>query len=149
MNLLLPREVRARLKVELRRAGDREIGGFLMAEQLAPGEFRIVDISVDHTAGTVVHFRRRIRQHQEQLQKFFADTGHDFGRYNYLGEWHSHPRFSVNPSADDVDAMQDLVRGPGIDFAVLMIVRLDWHFWLRVSALLFTSGGTITAVKAD
>lgn len=47
MNLLLPREVRAQLKAELRRAGDREIGGFLMAEQLAPGEFRIVNITVD------------------------------------------------------------------------------------------------------
>lgn len=102
MNLLLPREVRAQLKAELRRAGDREIGGFLMAEQLAPGEFRIVNITVDHAAGTATHFRRRIQQHQEQLQKFFSDTGQDFARYNYLGEWHSHPSFSTNPSADDI-----------------------------------------------
>ena len=75
MNLLLPREVRARLKAELRRAGDREIGGLLMAEQLAPGEFRIVDISVDHKAGTVVHFRRRAQRHAEKLHEFFEETG--------------------------------------------------------------------------
>jgi proteasome lid subunit RPN8/RPN11 len=33
-----------------------------------------------------------------------SDTGHDFSRYNYLGEWHSHPRFGLYPSADDVSA---------------------------------------------
>jgi proteasome lid subunit RPN8/RPN11 len=149
MNLLLPRDVRARLKAELRRAGDREIGGFLMAEQLAPGAFRIIDITVDHTTGTVMHFRRRIEQHQEQLRRFFAETGHDFGRYNYLGEWHSHPRFSVNPSADDLGAMRDLVGQAGIDFAVLMIVRLDWHYWLRRSARSFSSDGSISLVRVS
>ena len=147
MNLLLPRDVRARLKAELRRADDREIGGFLLAEQLEPGVFRIVDITVDHVTGTAVYFRRSAVQHGEQLERFFSETGREFGRYNYLGEWHSHPRFSTNPSADDISAMQQLVRAPEIGFAVLVIVRLDWRFWLRVSAYAFSNDGAITPVK--
>lgn len=149
MNLLLPRSIRARLKAELRRAGEREIGGVLMAEQIAPGVFRVAQITVDHGAGTVVHFRRRIERHREQLQRFFAETGHDFSRYNYLGEWHSHPRFALHPSADDVSAMQELVRDPTMEFAVLMIVRLDLYFWLGVSALVFSNDGSSAAVKIE
>ena len=34
--------------------------------------------------------------------------------------------------------MREFVREPEIEFATLMIVRLDWLFWLRASAWLFT-----------
>jgi hypothetical protein len=149
MNLLLPRDIRARLKAELRRAGEREVGGFLMAEQIEPGTFRVAEISVDHGAGTAVHFRRRIEEHREELQRFFAKTGHDFSRYNYLGEWHSHPRFALHPSADDVSVMEDLVRDPTIGFAVLMIVRLDWYCWLRVSAHVFSDDRGYMLAKVE
>ncbi len=66
------------------------------------------------------------------MNAFFCETGHQYDRFNYLGEWHSHPRFPVTPSAQDVESMVDLVNGErGIDFAVLLIVRLQW--WRKIS----------------
>jgi hypothetical protein len=59
--------------------------------------------------------------------KFFERTEHKYSRFNYIGEWHSHPSFEVSPSGTDLDSMRRLVRDPGFKgrFAVLMITRKD------------------------
>jgi integrative and conjugative element protein (TIGR02256 family) len=138
MKIILPREQRKRLKAELRQAGSREIGGILMGEQLEPGRFRVVDFSVDNVSGSYAHFVRSPEHHRDALNAFFARTGNDFGRFNYLGEWHSHPNFPTRPSAEDMASMKSLVHGErNISFAVLMIVRLRWLMALEVSALVF------------
>ncbi len=148
MLISLPRSQRNRLKAELRRAGAREIGGVLMGEQLGPNRFRIVDFSVDSSTGSIAHFVRTPELHQEALRSFFERTGSDYRRFNYLGEWHSHPSFSVRPSSEDIASMSDLVHGErNIGFAVLLIVRLRWLLQLDYSATLFASGRSPEQVK--
>jgi [CysO sulfur-carrier protein]-S-L-cysteine hydrolase len=133
--------VRQRLRRELRRAGRREIGGVLMGEQIAAGHFRVVDLSVDAVTGSAAHFVRSKEQHEAALREFFQRTGRDYSRYNYLGEWHSHPSFAVRPSPTDVGSMLALVEGErSIDFAVLMVVRLDMWLYLSHSISLFVRG---------
>lgn len=141
MKIELPSAVRRRLRGHLRAAGFREIGGVLMGEQLRIDHFRVVDFTVDAITGSRAHFVRSTEQHQIALDDFFARTNSDYRRFNYLGEWHSHPSFPVNPSATDVSSMNDLVNGErSIDFAVLLILRLDWYVHLRNSASLFVRG---------
>lgn len=124
--------VKDQLRKALRAAGSREIGGVLMGEQIEPGQFRVVDLTIDSQTGGQAHFVRSSEAHAEALNAFFCETGHQYDRFNYLGEWHSHPRFPVTPSAQDVESMADLVNGErGIDFAVLLIVRLQW--WRKIS----------------
>jgi hypothetical protein len=59
--------------------------------------------------------------------RFFDRTQHQYKRFNYIGEWHSHPSFEVKPSPQDVETMVKLVTDPAFkgSFAILMIVRLD------------------------
>lgn len=132
MQVEIADHVREKLRKALRAAGSREIGGVLMGEQITPGHFRVVDLSIDSQTGGRAHFVRSSEAHAEALSAFFRETGHQYDRFNYLGEWHSHPRFSVMPSTQDVASMLDLVEGErGIEFAVLLIVRLHW--WRRIS----------------
>jgi len=138
VTISLPSNQRAQLRKCLRRAGRREIGGILMGEQVAPDHFRIVDFSVDDKTGTAAHFVRSTEHHAEALASFFQKTGSDFKRFNYLGEWHSHPSFPVRPSQEDIMSMQSLVHGErDIDFSVLMIVRLRCFFGLEAAAYMF------------
>jgi integrative and conjugative element protein (TIGR02256 family) len=131
MQVEIADHVKGKLRGALRAAGSREIGGVLMGEQIAPGHFRVVDLSIDSQTGGRAHFVRSSEAHTEALSAFFRDTGHQYDRFNYLGEWHSHPRFAVTPSTQDVASMLDLVEGErGIEFAVLLIVRLRW--WRRI-----------------
>lgn len=147
MQLLLPSDVLRKLRAHLSRAGRREIGGMIMGEEVGDQTFQIVDFSVDATSGTNSSFVRDAKQHDQALSAFFRKTGADYGRFNYLGEWHSHPSFSVHPSLQDIHAMQDLVDGSGgVDFAVLMITRLRWYCRFDCSAHLFVRGHAPTTI---
>lgn len=131
MKVEIVRDVKQRLRRHLRAAGRREIGGVLMAEQIAVNHFQIIDFSVDDQTGSYAHFVRSPEHHQRALREFFSRTGADYARFNYLGEWHSHPSFPACPSTEDCASMMSLVRGErNISFAALMIVRL--RIWLHL-----------------
>jgi len=138
MRIELSKDVRRRMLECLAKVKRREIGGILMAEQLKPGEFRIVDFSLDDITGSAAHFVRSPEYHRAALEAFFARTGYNYARYNYLGEWHSHPNHPSRPSEKDISSMKDLlVEERSIPFVVLLIVKRGWWRRLLCSATLF------------
>lgn len=139
MQLLLPSRLIQRLQTELKRAGDREIGGLLMGEHIRDEVFRILDITVQRSGDDRACFIRQPKDHQKALKKFFARTGNDFTRFNYLGEWHSHPSFIPSPSSTDVATMQSMVADPsvGANFLVLLIAKRNSLGNFEASATLF------------
>lgn len=138
MKVEIANDVRSKLYHALMCSGRREIGGVLMGEQIEQGHFRIVDISIDSETGGRAHFVRSPGAHAVALEAFFQKTGNEYSRFNYLGEWHSHPAFSVAPSSEDISSMVELVHGErGIDFAVLLIVRLHHRRAIASSCTLF------------
>lgn len=151
MHLLLTHPIARRLQRELRRASRREIGGLLMGEHVHEDVFRIVDISVQRSGGSATCFVRHPHQHAAELNEFFDRTGSDYRKYNYLGEWHSHPSFSPQPSQTDVDTMQSIVSDTsvGANFLVLLIVRLDEHGSLQMSANAFRSNASPVPVRIE
>jgi integrative and conjugative element protein (TIGR02256 family) len=150
MKILLTDKIVQLLKRELPRAGRREIGGLLMGEHVSDGVFRLVEISVQRSRGRVACFTRHPREHQAQLDKFFARYNHDYTRFNYLGEWHSHPSFPVIPSARDYATMTSIVADPdvGVNFLVLMIVKISGAA-LEVSAAAFHPGADAVPVEIE
>jgi [CysO sulfur-carrier protein]-S-L-cysteine hydrolase len=125
MKILLAAQIVRRLHRELRRAGTKEIGGLLMGEDLGDGAFRVVDISVQRSGGTHACFIRNPQDHKVYLEAFFTRTGRDYTRFNYLGEWHSHPSFEASPSGTDITTMQSIVSDPdvGVNFLTLLIAK--------------------------
>lgn len=142
MQLLLSAETLTRLERELKRGGRQEIGGLLMGEHICGENFRLADFTVQHEGGSRAHFVRDPAQHKSQLDAFFSRTGRDYRRFNYLGEWHSHPSFEPLASTTDMMSMQKLVEDPatGVNFLVLLIVRRSRGRRLELSALAFRPG---------
>jgi hypothetical protein len=93
---------------------------------VAEGVFRIVDLTIQKRGGTFATFVRRLDNALQAIRLFFQHTRHDYRRFNYLGEWHSHPSFAPVPSEKDQRSMIDIVRDPDVGalFVVLMIVKL-------------------------
>jgi len=130
------------MKKNMRQAGKREIGGILMAEEIDSQCFRIVEYSVDEYSGTNFNFVRDSANHEQKLNDFFLKTGADYSRFNYLGEWHTHPSFSVRPSQQDISSMQDLVDdSSGVPFSILLIAKLTYIWRFQCSAFLFIRDG--------
>jgi len=116
--------------------------------KLTAGYFRIVDFSIDQTSGDRAHFVRDAEYHRRTLEQFFDRTGHDYRTFNYLGEWHSHPVFPARASLTDTFSMQELVDGErGIDFAVLLVVKLRFLFGLIASTSFYRRDSTPEQVK--
>jgi integrative and conjugative element protein (TIGR02256 family) len=150
MLIEFPRTITRKMQKELRAAGHREIGGILMAEQFDAGSFRIVDFSIDRETGSAAHFVRSPEHHRSALEQFFDRTGNNYERFNYLGEWHSHPNYPAIPSRADIEAMIDLIHGErDIPFAVLLIVRAMWWRRIACSATLFQKGAQPEPVRLE
>jgi len=150
--VLNDRSVR-KLKRELGASGSKEIGGVLAAEQVGNGRFMVIDLSVQRN-GTDSSFIRDPVQHRAFIQAFHERMGHQPGRFNYLGEWHSHPSYTAMPSVEDFDQMQSLVEDEEqmSTFLVLLVLKLDANDQLLGSAYGFRPGqppvrGRLTSIE--
>ncbi|WP_278983727.1 Mov34/MPN/PAD-1 family protein [Sphingobium yanoikuyae] len=149
MIVTLPPDLITKFEKALSRAGTREIGGVLVGEHVADEEFRVVDLSVQRSGGTESCFVRHPKKHRRFMRSFFRRTGADYARFNYLGEWHSHPLYLPVPSTTDLAQMQLIVED-GSDaplFAVLLIIRLDGGERIELGATAFTPGSAPTRVE--
>lgn len=150
MRVRLANDQVQKLEAALARAGRREIGGQLFGEQLATSDFWVTELTVQARLGTFTRFMVDLLQAARDAIRFFDRTEHRYMRFNYIGEWHSHPSFDVRPSGTDAETMRRLVRDPefrGI-FAVLMIVRL-YGGTLTMGAWLFDPQGAERAITLE
>lgn len=126
LTIRINRDVATSMRTACGRAGIRETGGMLFGEYLGPDEFRVIEATT-HGLGRFASFVRIITDGFARLEDFFRRTRHDYMRFNYLGEWHSHPSFALHPSGTDDSTMQALVDDPTTRalFVVLIIVKLE------------------------
>lgn len=127
MQLNLPDDCTKLLRQALRKAGPREIGGQIFGEQLAPSCFSATELTIQRQMGSFARFVVDLVQAARDALKFFDRTNHSYTRFNYIGEWHSHPSFELIPSGTDIESMKELVVDAAFEgnFAVLMIVKLE------------------------
>ncbi len=139
MKILVPIHIQKQLVEALHQAGDREIGGILMGEHVDIDEFHVIDLTIQARKGTLGSFIRLVTSAVAALKKFFEKTKKDYTRFNYLGEWHSHPSFMTFPSRKDIISMIEIIKDKevGANFAVLIILKLNEHDSLVGSATAF------------
>ena len=125
LKLILLPEVAEEITIALCKSGDREIGGILMGEHAGPSEFKVTKITVQKRGG-ISSFIRVIEDAVGKLNNFFRQSNNDYSRFNYMGEWHSHPLFTPYPSSKDDSSMLEIVMDEtvGANFVVLIIVKL-------------------------
>ena len=125
MKIYLPNQIEKRLILALEKAGTKEIGGVLMGEHIGEAEFRVVDLTIQKQRGTFAFFVRLVTDAVTSLQRFFKQMGYNYKKFNYLGEWHSHPSFPPTPSSTDIQSMLEIVTDTdiGANFVILLIVR--------------------------
>jgi [CysO sulfur-carrier protein]-S-L-cysteine hydrolase len=143
ITLTLRREVAERMRAALHGASMREIGGVLMAEHTGPNQFEVLDLTI-HGRGTIAYFFRKVEEAVTRLKSFFLRVNHDYIRFNYLGEWHSHPSFDLEPSEKDDRSIREIVedRDVGANFVVLLIVKLAGDGELLTRAYTYLPNGT-------
>ena len=129
---------------DLKRAGPREIGGVLFGEQLDEGYFQVVEAPTQASGiGTYGRFYRAGVQARKQTLSMHRSYDGPPERFNYLGEWHSHPNAPVVPSTLDEMTMTRLVADQKgeVNFLVLLVVRLSRMAVLEIGARAYLASG--------
>lgn len=139
MQLLLSPEIIQQLIEALHRAGKREVGGILMGEHVGPDTFRVKEITIQYKGGTFSTFIRIVEEIIAPLLAFFDANKHDYKRFNYLGEWHSHQSFALVPSKRDHATMYNMILDPelGAHFVLLLLVKLGPKNQLECSVTVY------------
>lgn len=98
-----------------------------MGEHIAEGVFEVREVTIQRMGGTFATFLRTVQDMIHSLGNFFRTTNNDYRRFNYLGEWHSHPSFAPVPSGTDHQTMREIVDDPDVGalFVLLMVVKID------------------------
>ena len=150
MLLQIPPDQLDLLRSALNKAGIREIGGQIFGQQLAVSYFSATNISFQKRQGTFARFVVDLMQAALDAIHFYSITEHKYDRFNYIGEWHSHPSFALHPSLTDIESMRSIVNDPEFkgNFAILMIVRLD-NEELCAAAWLFDVKGNEFKIKVE
>lgn len=123
--IALPVDMQRLLAAALAKAGSSECGGVLLGEHTGLNQFAVRSLTVQKP-GAVASFMRSMTGVLAAIRRYYSSKSNDYKRFNYLGEWHSHPLFSVSPSSRDHSTMVELAtdRRVGANFVVLLIVRL-------------------------
>lgn len=126
LRITVPPDVQSKLHIALRKAGARECGGVLMGAHVGVNHFAVRALDIQRP-GAIASFMRSVAGAAQAIRAFCHSKGNDFRRFNYLGEWHSHPLFSVQPSSRDHATMRELATDVqvGANFVVLLIFRLN------------------------
>lgn len=126
LRITVPLDVQVVLTRALSKAGNRECGGVLLGEHVGHNHFVVRRLTAQKPGG-IASFVRGLASAIAAIRAFFVANDNDFRRFNYLGEWHSHPGFAVQPSAQDHQTMSKLATDPlvGANFVVLLIFRLS------------------------
>jgi len=133
-----------RWATDLKRAGRKEIGGVLFGEQIAEGDFCIVEATRQRFfGGTATTFKRRGRGARKEILALHDKFGGDPERFNYFGEWHSHPNAPAWPSLQDEITMYNLLADQGgiVNFLVLIVVKLDEQARFHIDARTYLASG--------
>ncbi len=125
LTIHLSPEVVSTIRDACRRAGTFETGGMLLAEHASEDVFRVIEATTA-PMGLFASFVRVLADGLTRLEEFLKGKKHDYTRFNYLGEWHSHPSFAIQPSRTDDATMREIIGDPATNalFVVLLIVRL-------------------------
>lgn len=124
INFKITPKVEHIIESALRKSGDFETGGILIGRKIEDRTFEIIDISVsdEDNKYSIASFIRGIKKSDMLLWKHYKKkTGY------YIGEWHSHPKFSLSPSPKDIATMLGILDDDnyGVTFAILLIAKMN------------------------
>lgn len=142
MQILIPSDIAHQFITAIDLGGNREVGGIMMGEHIDKDKFRIIEITVQTHGGSFASFIRFVQDITEPLRIFFNRTKHEYTRFNYLGEWHSHQNFALIPSSTDARTMHEIVMDPesNVNFVILLLVRIGPSGMLESTATLYLPG---------
>ncbi len=125
MEIIIPKEITLRLIKQISKYSPLETKGALFAEDLGNDTFKIDEVYLEPKPGTTTFVKLYINHEYVTFQKNYHKLrNNNFSKYNYIGDWHSHPLFECYPSSYDVSEVEKDMKQSNAIFLVQLILKV-------------------------
>lgn len=147
MKILIKDDVKRLLYDSIKKAGDKEIKGACFARYINDEYFEIEDIYISEIKGTKFFSNLIINnKYKKFVNSYFKKHNFDFTKHNYIGDWHSHPSFSCEPSSYDIKEACDEFIKSNANFLIQIILKIKDD---RLFGNCFLYNSLVTAEKCE
>ncbi len=125
MEIIIPKKISLILIKQISKHSPLETKGALFAEDLGNDTFKIDEVYLEPKPGTTTFVKLYINQEYLSFQKnYHKFRKNNFSKYNYIGDWHSHPLFECLPSSYDVSEVEEDIKKSNAIFLVQIILKV-------------------------
>ena len=125
MEIIIPKKISLKLKKQISKYSPLETKGALFAEDLGNDTFRIDEVYLEPKPGTTTFVKLFINQEYVSFQKNYHKLRkNNFSKFNFIGDWHSHPLFECFPSSYDIREVEEDIKKSNAIFLVQLILKV-------------------------
>jgi proteasome lid subunit RPN8/RPN11 len=125
LEIIIPKKISLILIKQISKHSPLETKGALFAEDLGNDTFKIDEVYLEPKPGTTTFVKLYINQEYLSFQKnYHKFRKNNFSKYNYIGDWHSHPLFECLPSSYDVSEVEEDIKKSNAIFLVQIILKV-------------------------
>jgi proteasome lid subunit RPN8/RPN11 len=125
LEIIIPKKISLILIKQISKHSPLETKGALFAEDLGNDTFKIDGVYLEPKPGTTTFVKLYINQEYVSFQKnYHKFRKNNFSKYNYIGDWHSHPLFECLPSSYDVSEVEEDIKKSNAIFLVQLILKV-------------------------
>jgi len=126
MKIFVPQKITNAIQETIRKTQPKEIKGAFYAKQNNDESFSIDGLFVSEYIGTNFFCKLLIDKRYRDFEKrYFKERNYEYKKYNYIGDWHSHPEFACIPSLYDINEANDDLKKSNANFVVQFIFKLE------------------------
>lgn len=126
MTIEIPKPISELLKRELEVMNQNETRGSFFAERVNGALFKVNDVYFSKKRGTFSFIKMLIGDEYKKFQKnYHKKYFFEYEKYNYIGDWHSHPSFSCLPSSYDIAEAIDDFKKSNANFIIQIIIKIE------------------------
>lgn len=126
MKIIIPKLIAAKIYNQVIKYSPNETKGALFAKKISNELFEIDDIYIEKNVGSFAFVTLINNKKYQKFQKTYHEkNNNDYVRHNYIGDWHSHPSFELNPSSFDIKEVKEDLKASNAKFLIQIIVKAE------------------------
>lgn len=125
MKIIVPKEISNKLIEVIVQHNPYEIKGSFYAEQIKENFFIIDDVYVSEISGNRFFSNLIVNARYKKFERdYYSKKNFIYTKYNYIGDWHSHPSYECIPSDYDRKEIRKEFRNSNANFLVQFIFKV-------------------------
>lgn len=124
ITIIIPKRLRILIHSYVKKYSPNETKGALFAKKINDETFEVEDVYLEPNIGTFSFVKLyNNKMYRRFCKQYFDKHKGEYHLHNYIGDWHSHPLFSCNPSYYDIQEVERDLEKSNAKFLIQIILK--------------------------